>query len=867
MQDRFLSDIERFDSSIALTTESGYSMSYSDLAQRADAFAQRIGPSPRLLLLECANEVEAIVAYVGALRGGHPVILVGPESDIGRVRDSFHPNYLFRSDGLAWRLDGLSPEALGLHPDLAVLLSTSGSTGSPKLVRLSHQNIGSNARSIAQYLGIRADDRAITSLPFHYSFGMSVINSHLECGATIILTERSVAGADFWELFESQSATSIAGVPHSYEIFERRGLRNAPPPTLRTMIQAGGRLAPALVKAYAEFGRKNDVAFFTMYGQTEASPRMAYLPPEMAAANPDCIGLPVPGGSFRLLSADETEITTAGESGELVYSGPNVMMGYANSPADLALGAQLTELRTGDIAQRTKSGLFRIVGRANRFSKLAGLRISLDDVEAQLEASGFNVAVAGDDRRIVVCVMKGGAAAARDRVGVITHLPASMIVAYDADEAPRLPTGKVNFREVMAIGEKIASQSAAAIDGKIAAVYATALGLASVPDDASFATLGGDSLSYVDASIGIEKALGQLPPEWPTMTVAELSSLIPAQTQPASRLVNVDTEIVLRITALIMVIIGHGSPDNTEWLRGGSLILFTMAGYNFMRFQKPLLLKGDYAAVVKASLSRMVAPYYLMMIVLLMTSKADLGVGWFFLVSTFTIDFRGPLFPFWFIEAVFHSLLISCGLFLIPAFRRQIDKNPFEVALFCVAVSTAAKYLIAMYWTDGKANALTVDAWIYLYFLGWGLFAAKSRLQISIIILLTLGLTLLDWGPASSRPWWITLAAAAVVLTPRILVPRVVSTAISRLAADSYFIYLAHVLALQIVLHVLGVSQPVAAVASGVGLAIVLGLAYARGWRLGMLRLGDTVHHVRARFGRPSSGAGEDRLSKSSLDL
>lgn len=345
MQNRFLSDIERFGASIALRTEMGRSLSYSDLAQQADAFAKRLGPSRSLLLLECANEIEAIVAYVGALRGGHPVILIGQGADSRRIRDAFHPTFVFHQDGLAWTLENLTTEPCALHDNLAVLLSTSGSTGSPKLVRLSHDNIRSNARSISEYLGIVSEDRAITSLPFQYSFGMSVINSHLESGASVILTDRSVAGADFWELFASESATSIAGVPHSYEIFERRGLREAPPPSLRTMIQAGGRLPPNLVKAYAEFGAKRNVAFFAMYGQTEASPRMAYLPPPMAAENPESIGVPIPGGTLRILRADETEITQTGEAGELVYTGPNVMMGYASTPDDLSLGATVHELR------------------------------------------------------------------------------------------------------------------------------------------------------------------------------------------------------------------------------------------------------------------------------------------------------------------------------------------------------------------------------------------------------------------------------------------------------------------------------------------------------------------------------------------
>ena len=233
-----------------------------------------------------------------------------------------------------------------LHPDLALLLSTSGSTGSPKLVRLSADSVQANAAAIAQYLHLRPSDTAVTTLPLSYCYGMSVVNSHLLVGASLELTDLSVVDPCFWELARAAEVTSFAAVPYTFDLLERVGFEHMNLPSLRYITQAGGRLDPDRVRSYAEMGLRQGWDLFVMYGQTEATARMAYLPPDQAAEHPHAIGVPVPGGSFRL------EPVPGLDDCELVYTGPNVMLGYAERPEDLALGRVITELHTGDLARR-----------------------------------------------------------------------------------------------------------------------------------------------------------------------------------------------------------------------------------------------------------------------------------------------------------------------------------------------------------------------------------------------------------------------------------------------------------------------------------------------------------------------------------
>ena len=276
-----------------------------------------------------------------------------------------------------------------LHPDLALLLSTSGSTGSPKLVRLSRSAVRSNAAAIATYLDLTDADRGILTLPLHYCYGLSILTSHLYAGAATIVTDWSVLDPCLWDLAAEHGATGLAGVPHTFDQLDQLGFPDLA--SLRYVTAAGGKLAPERVTDLVGLGRSRGWDFYVMYGQTEATARMAYLPPELADEYPQAVGVAIPGGSLRV----DGRQTRDGGVGELVYSGPNVMMGYAHGPADLAAGPELTELRTGDLAREVGPGVFEVVGRTSRFAKIFGLRLDLDEIERRLPGPAACVEIDG----------------------------------------------------------------------------------------------------------------------------------------------------------------------------------------------------------------------------------------------------------------------------------------------------------------------------------------------------------------------------------------------------------------------------------------------------------------------------------------
>jgi acyl-coenzyme A synthetase/AMP-(fatty) acid ligase len=451
---------------VALLTEDGLTVTYSQLHADALGLAQHL-PARRLVFLLGLNDRATLTAYLACLASGAVPLLLNQAMSapaLAKLCQVYEPEYVFAcADRLTWigqfdarlafegytlfQRSGASHEML--HPALALLLATSGTTGSPKLVRLSRHNLFANASSIISYLNIGTSDRAITSLPFNYSYGLSIINSHLSAGASISLTNKSFFDAAFWMQLKSHTVTSLAGVPYSYEILLKLRLERMDLPSVHTMTQAGGSLAlPAAARVQA-ICRSKGQRFFTMYGQTEATARIAYLPPEAFEAKAGSIGRVIPGGELWLEDDAGKRIEAAGRVGELVYRGENVALGYAECRADLERGDVWGGiLRTGDLARQDEDGFFFIEGRRHRFLKIFGVRISLDAVEAWFAQRSMVAAAYGDDNVLWVALQ---AEPALDTMALVIQLSADLTIHTSAlklravMELPRLTSGKVNY--------------------------------------------------------------------------------------------------------------------------------------------------------------------------------------------------------------------------------------------------------------------------------------------------------------------------------------------------------------------------------------------------------------------------------------
>jgi acyl-CoA synthetase (AMP-forming)/AMP-acid ligase II len=768
-------------------------VSYRELAVRVDAMAARLGPARRLLLLSGRNDLDTLVAYLAALRGGHPVILTGDDRD-DRLRDivaTYDPDVVLTpgDDGPAM-VERRVVSAHELHPDLALLLSTSGSTGSPKLVRLSHANLAANAASIAGFLDIRDSDRAPTSLPLHYSYGLSVVNSHLLRGAALVLTDLSVVDACFWDLFRAAGATSLAGVPYTFDLLDRVGFADLELPTLRYLTQAGGRLAPDRVRRYAELGQRRGFDLFVMYGQTEATARMAYLPPDLAAEHPGSIGGPVPGGSFRLRPVRGT---TDPGIGELVYSGANVMLGYARSAADLTLGRTVHELRTGDLARRTETGLYEIVGRLDRHAKLFGLRIDLDRVERTLTAAGVRAACAAGDDCLVVAVEHDPArtvacdlATVRGLAARRCGLPGRAVQVCALSQLPVTGNGKVDYRAVaglMPLADRTpAPTSEPATSTALLTLYSELLGRETVSEDDSFVSLGGDSLSYVEMSVRLEDLLGQLPAQWHTTAIRDLA---PAARSRWGR--ALDTSVLLRALAIVLVV---GTHANLLTVQGGAHLLLAVAGFNFARFQLSASTRTSRVRHLAASIGRVAAPSTVWI------AGAALALGTYgianvlFLNQVFGTDTFTPPWQYWFLETLVWTLVGALGLLAIPAVDRAERRAPFGFALTVLAATLAVRFAFVGIEAT-HAQLYTPWAVVWCFALGW----AVARATTVPRRLLMTAVTVASVAGFFGQPGREAVVIGGVILlswVATVRVPRLLGRAAGVLASSSLYVYLTH---------------------------------------------------------------------------
>jgi long-chain acyl-CoA synthetase len=461
---RLFETLDQFGDQPSLIDPFGATVSYKELVDRAGKAVQDLGKR-QLVFCLCSNTVASIIGYVGLVRNGHVCVMLPKNIELDRLEslsDLFSPNYIFAPLEVLQKFKmkeshrveeygfvKISGRVTTMDSDLLLLMTTSGSTGNPMLVRISSDNATSNAASIIQSLGLTSDDRALTTLPMNYTYGLSIINSQLQIGGSLVVSDATVTERQFWNLATNSGATYFGGVPYTYQMLKRIGITKLAGSRLRMLTQAGGKLDEESILGIHSDCASIGIEFCVMYGQTEATARMSVLQSSDVPEHPWSIGHAIPGGKFRVIDIETGFEVPQGETGELEYHGPNVAMGYATSRNDLcgadSFGGSIT---TGDLAVVEADGFLRIVGRRKRFVKIYGNRVNLDDIESFLNISGLQSACTGIDDRITAHVV----GAQPIDTASVQQLVAKFIGAHKnsveirlISEVPRTDSGKVLY--------------------------------------------------------------------------------------------------------------------------------------------------------------------------------------------------------------------------------------------------------------------------------------------------------------------------------------------------------------------------------------------------------------------------------------
>ena len=402
---------------VAAIDDSGRSITYGEICYFTQEFAKHL-PQRSLIFLLSENSIGSLLGYTAALSNHIVPLIISAATEEGlfnRLYDLYQPEYLWvpkgKSEGRevvfsAWDycLVKTDNKSAAMYEELSLLLPTSGSTGSPKLVRHSYRNIEANADNVRRLFKLDGNEKAMAILPMHYTMGLSVIASHLLAGATLLLSGRSLLDKGFWATLKE--ATSFTGVPYSYEILTKMRFTRMDLPNLKVITQGGGKLTEAMWNTLAQYAHDKGKQFIATYGQSECTARMAYLPPELALEKVCSIGVAEPGGQLSIVDENGNETFEGEAQGEMVYRGENVTLGYATCREDLQKGDENHGImHTGDLARRDADGCYYIIGRLKRFLKIYGLRIGLDEVENMIKAEyKTDCYCKGDDEKLVVLV-------------------------------------------------------------------------------------------------------------------------------------------------------------------------------------------------------------------------------------------------------------------------------------------------------------------------------------------------------------------------------------------------------------------------------------------------------------------------------
>lgn len=408
--------------SIAMIDNHNIQVTYGEIYDFTVEFRNYINKRTLIFIL-AKNNVGTAIGYVAAMSNRVVPLLLGEDLDeelLNNLINTYQPEYIWKSSEITkncekqifnkygYSLVKTGYDCVKMFDELSLLLTTSGSTGSPKLVRHSYKNLESQAKNISAFFKLTADERPLIDLPINYTYGLSVLNSHLYCGATVLLSDANIMSKEYWDFLKNQKASSFTNVPYAYEIIKKLRVSKMDLPYLKTFSQGGGKLREDLHMEFAQMCKNSGRKFIVTYGQTEGSARMAYLPHEYAITKCGSIGKAIPEGKLYIVDDYNNVIEEPDVVGEMVYEGSNVTLGYALCKDDLLKEDENHgKLYTGDMVKKDKDGFFYIIGRKKRFIKLNGLRVGLDETE-RIISKEFNVecACSGNDDGMIIYLVK-----------------------------------------------------------------------------------------------------------------------------------------------------------------------------------------------------------------------------------------------------------------------------------------------------------------------------------------------------------------------------------------------------------------------------------------------------------------------------
>ena len=465
---RLFNSFNKNNRDLAIVDDKNFKLTYAQTLNETNRIKKEI-KQRSLILIISDNSIGFLISYIFCILNNHVAIILDSKTsreNLIKIFKNYQPNFIFlqnESSGIFKKFckNGLIffnqrlmknnfKKKNKLNKDLSLLLPTSGSMGVAKFVKLSKENLKFNTNSIIKYLKIKKNDVAITNLPVGYSYMLSIINSHFEAGGSIITTKYSIIEKKFWEIIKKNKITSFNGVPYTYEILNRIGLKKLKVKSIKYFTQAGGKIEKNLLIKILDFCKKNKLKFFSMYGQTEASPRISYLQPKFSNKKIGSIGKAIPGNKIYLVNKKREKITKPFSEGEIACEGKNVFIGYSKNYKDLINNNNKKfVLYTGDLGYFDNEGFFYITSRVNKVAKIFGYRIDTGALENFMSQKGYKIKCLSNNKKIFIFTEKK-----YKKETLVTTISKESNLHIDTFELiklkkfPRTSNNKINYNEL-----------------------------------------------------------------------------------------------------------------------------------------------------------------------------------------------------------------------------------------------------------------------------------------------------------------------------------------------------------------------------------------------------------------------------------
>lgn len=457
-------DFKQYNNNIAFIDEDGRKIRYDEIEEKARMYICLMESKRNLVLLVSDNSMESVMIYVACIQNRIPLMLVDnnvSKEALDRLLGLYCPNYIwyfgsnnvfdeyklikvFHNYQFYKRCNSLLKRNK-IDKELALLILTSGSIGGKKSVRISYQNIEANMNSIAKSLCLSENDTAMLMLPISYCYGLSVVNSNLSVGATILIPKSRFFERKFWLFFKNHNCSAICGVPYTYEVLKKMKFHRKTLPSLRLITQAGGALGQNEQRYLLEYALEHKINLAIMYGQTEATARISTFFLNQHIEKLGSVGKVIPNGEIYIDYKNDTGV------GEIIYVGKNVTQGYAESYRDLAKGDENNGiLHTGDLGYIDSDGYLFIVGRIKRFSKIQGKRISLDELQ-QIISLKSGIVVYCIEKRGKIYVFLEGAGCTDTILDAMEeiHISRQFFEVIQLHKFPRESNEKISYRALL----------------------------------------------------------------------------------------------------------------------------------------------------------------------------------------------------------------------------------------------------------------------------------------------------------------------------------------------------------------------------------------------------------------------------------